>query len=61
MELPAPLEHVAVCFRRGSIVARLMRLRRSALQMKHDPFTLMVMADKDGKAEGWVFDDERDG
>ena len=51
MELPAPLEHIAVYYRRGSIVARLMRLRRSALQMKHDPFTLMVMADKDGKAE----------
>lgn len=61
MELPAPLEHIAVYYRRGAIVARLMRLRRSALQMKHDPFTLMVMADADGKAEGWVFDDDRDG
>ena len=30
-------------YRRGAIVARLMRLRRSASQMKHDPFTLMVV------------------
>lgn len=60
-ELPAPLEHIAVYYRRGAIVAKLMRLRRSASQMKHDPFTLMVIADSNNKAEGWLYDDDRDG
>lgn len=37
------------------------RLRRSASQMKHDPFTLRVIADERGKASGRIFHDERDG
>lgn len=59
--LPAPLSHIPVYQREGSVVARQLRLRRSASQMKHDPFTLYIFENKEGTASGWLYEDERDG
>ena len=59
--LPAPISHSPVYQREGSVVARQLRLRRSASQMKHDPFTLYVFESREGVASGFVYEDERDG
>lgn len=59
--MPAPLSHIPVYQREGTVVARQLRLRRSASQMKYDPFTLYIFEDREGAAAGWVYEDERDG
>ena len=38
-----------------------MRLRRSASQMKHDPYTLYIFENTNGYASGSIYEDERDG
>lgn len=58
---PAPLSHIPVYQREGSVVARQLRLRRSASQMKHDPFTLYIFESMEGTASGFIYEDERDG
>lgn len=60
-ELPAPLDFMPVYQREGTIIAKQVRLRRSASQMLHDPFTLVVMGDAADRAVGHVFHDDRDG
>ena len=59
--LPAPMDFIPVLQRAGTVVPLQTRLRRSASQMKHDPFTLRVIADAEGRAVGRVFHDARDG
>ena len=38
-----------------------MRLRRSASQMIHDPYTLFIFENTNGYASGSIYEDERDG
>ena len=59
--VPAPLHYTPVYQRAGTVVALQTRVRRSASQMKHDPFTLHVVADGLGNAEGYIYHDNRDG
>ena len=61
VSLEAPLERIPVMQKAGSVVARQMRLRRSAAMMTHDPFSYFIVRDDAGKAEGWIYHDERDG
>lgn len=55
------MDYIPVLQRAGTIVPLQMRLRRSASQMKQDPFTLRVIADANDSAIGYVYHDERDG
>lgn len=55
------MDYIPVLQRAGTIVPLQMRLRRSASQMKHDPFTLRVIGDPNDSAIGHVYHDERDG
>ena len=59
--LDAPLDFIPVLQRAGTVVPLQTRVRRSASQMMHDPFTLRVIADKQGRASGRIFHDARDG
>ena len=59
--VPAPLQFTPVYQRAGTVVALQTRVRRSSSQMKHDPFTLHVVADSLGNAEGYIYHDDRDG
>lgn len=54
----APLDKIPVYQRGGSIIPRKMRVRRSSALMVHDPFTLIVCLDAEGKANGTLFVDD---
>ncbi|KAI9266106.1 glycosyl hydrolases family 31-domain-containing protein [Sporodiniella umbellata] len=55
----APLSTIPVYYRGGHIVPRRERIRRSSTAMKHDPFTLVIAQDGEGKAQGKLYlDDE---
>jgi len=55
----APLERIPVFLRGGKVLARKMRLRRSAPLMFYDPYTLVVGPDASGMASGILYlDDE---
>ncbi len=53
-----PLEKLPTYLRGGHIVPRRERVRRSSLLMKDDPYTLLVVLDKNGKAEGMLYADD---
>lgn len=56
------LDSIPVLQRFGSILARQMRLRRSALQTINDPFTLNVLPSlRTNTSEGQLYLDSRDG
>lgn len=57
--LQAPMDHIPVLARGGSIVPRKMRLRRSSKLMFYDPYTLIVAPDANDEATGQLYlDDE---
>lgn len=57
--LEAPLDHIPVLARGGSIVPRKMRLRRSSKLMFYDPYTLIIAPDANDEAIGELYlDDE---
>ena len=58
VSIPVTLHKTAVYQKEGSIVPRKMRIRRSTVAMKNDPYTLIVIADKEGKAEGTLYIDD---
>ena len=58
VNVQAPLDKIPVYYRGGSIVPRKERVRRSSQMMAYDPFTLVVVLDSDGKAEGELFVDD---
>jgi alpha 1,3-glucosidase len=58
VSVSAPLEKIPVYQRSGSIISRKMRLRRSSLLMKHDPYTLTVAMDANGEAAGDIYMDD---
>jgi alpha 1,3-glucosidase len=56
--LQAPLTHIPVFIRGGSIVVRQDRLRRSSTQMQHDPFTIVVAPSATQSAHGHLYWDD---
>ncbi|KAJ4373594.1 glucosidase II [Didymella sp. IMI 355093] len=56
--VPAPLEKIPLLMRGGHIIPRRDRPRRSSGLMKYDPFTLVVVLDKDGNAAGTLYIDD---
>ncbi|KAG7201657.1 hypothetical protein KM043_004387 [Ampulex compressa] len=58
VSIPVTLHKIPVFQRSGSIVSRKMRIRRSTVAMKNDPYTLIVIADGEGKATGKLYIDD---
>lgn len=58
VSISTPLTKIPVFQRRGTIVPRKMRVRRSSTLMLNDPFTLYVALDDKGHAEGNVYIDD---
>ncbi|KAJ4346927.1 glucosidase II [Didymosphaeria variabile] len=56
--VPAPLEKIPLLMQGGNIIPRRDRPRRSSGLMKFDPFTLVVVLDKDGAAKGELYIDD---
>lgn len=56
--VPAPLEKVPLLMQGGHIIPRKDRPRRSSGLMKWDPYTLVVVLDKNGQAEGTLYVDD---
>ncbi|KAF2743555.1 glycoside hydrolase family 31 protein [Sporormia fimetaria CBS 119925] len=54
----APLEKIPLLMQGGHIIPRRDRPRRSSGLMKYDPFTLVVVLDKDGNAQGTLYLDD---
>ncbi|KAI5290699.1 hypothetical protein KEM54_000708 [Ascosphaera aggregata] len=54
----APLEKVPVLMQGGHIIPRKDRPRRSSGLMRYDPYTLVIVLDKNGKAEGTLYEDD---
>ncbi|XP_054006859.1 neutral alpha-glucosidase AB [Hylaeus anthracinus] len=58
VNVPVTLHKIPVFQRGGSIVPRKMRIRRSTVAMKNDPYTLVVITDSNGKANGTLYIDD---
>jgi len=54
----APLEKIPLLMQGGNIIPRKDRPRRSSGLMKCDPYTLVVVLDKNGRAEGTLYVDD---
>ncbi|PGH27144.1 hypothetical protein AJ80_01100 [Polytolypa hystricis UAMH7299] len=54
----APLEKIPLLMQGGHIIPRKDRYRRSSGLMKWDPYTLIVVLDKKGEAEGTLYVDD---
>ncbi|MCJ1394130.1 hypothetical protein MMC18_007008 [Xylographa bjoerkii] len=57
-KLRAPLDKIPLLMQGGHIIPRKDRARRSSGLMRFDPFTLVVVLDNEGKAEGTVYVDD---
>ncbi|KAL5355356.1 glycosyl hydrolases family 31-domain-containing protein [Aspergillus floccosus] len=56
--VPAPIEKMPLLMQGGHIIPRKDRPRRSSGLMKWDPYTLVIVLDKKGQAEGTVYVDD---
>ena len=56
--ISAPLEKIPMLMQSGHIIPRKDRPRRSSGLMKWDPYTLVVILNEDGKAEGELYVDD---
>ncbi|PTU21046.1 hypothetical protein P175DRAFT_0436529 [Aspergillus ochraceoroseus IBT 24754] len=56
--VPAPIEKVPVLMQGGHIIPRKDRPRRSSGLMKYDPYTLVVVLDRNGQADGTLYVDD---
>jgi len=56
--IPAPLEKLPLLMQGGHIIPRKDRPRRSSGLMKWDPYTLVIVLDKNGQAEGSLYVDD---
>ena len=57
-DFAAPLDKIPILMQGGHIFARKDRPRRSSGLMKHDPYTLVIVLDKTGKASGDLYVDD---
>lgn len=58
VHVDAPLEKIPLLMQGGHVIPRKDRPRRSSGLMKWDPYTLMVVVGKDGKADGSLYVDD---
>ena len=58
VQVDAPLEKIPILMQGGHIIPRKDRPRKSSGLMKWDPYTLVVVVGKDGKAEGSLYIDD---
>lgn len=58
VNVAAPLEKIPLLMQGGHVFARKDRPRRSSGLMKWDPYTLVVVLDRSGKAEGELYVDD---
>lgn len=58
VRIAAPLDRIPLLMQEGHIIPRRDRPRRSSSLMRWDPFTLVVVLDSDGKAEGTLYIDD---
>jgi alpha 1,3-glucosidase len=58
--VPADMNTIPVFQRGGSVIPRKLRLRRSTLLMKSDPYTLYVALDRSSKAQGSLYMDDEE-
>lgn len=56
--VPAPVEKVPILMQGGHVVPRKDRPRRSSGLMKYDPYTLVIVLDKNGEADGTLYVDD---
>ncbi|KAK8187127.1 glycosyl hydrolases family 31-domain-containing protein [Phyllosticta capitalensis] len=59
-KIDAPLEKIPLLMQGGHIIPRRDRPRRSSSLMKYDPYTLVIVLGKDGKASGELYVDDGD-
>lgn len=57
-KVPAPMDKVPLLMQGGHIIPRKDRPRRSSDLMRWDPFTLVVVLDENGEAEGTLYVDD---
>ena len=60
IKVSSPIDTIPVFQRGGSIIARKLRLRRSSMLMKKDPYTLYVALDHSKKAAGHLYMDDEE-
>ena len=60
LEVDSPIDKIPVFQRGGSIITRKLRLRRSTMLMKTDPYTLYVALDAIGQAVGHLYMDDEE-
>jgi alpha 1,3-glucosidase len=60
VRVPSPIDKIPVFQRGGSIIPRKLRLRRSTMMMKSDPYTLYVALDASKKSAGALYMDDED-
>lgn len=60
-KIPAPLDKIPVLMQGGHIIPRRDRPRRSSGLMKWDPYTLVIVLDDTGSAEGTLYVDDGEG
>ena len=60
MNVPSPIDLIPVFQRGGSIIPRKLRLRRSTMLMKSDPYTLYVALDNAMQARGELYMDDEE-
>ena len=58
VSVPAPLDTIPILMRAGNIIPRKDRPRRSSGLMKFDPYTLLVVLDDKGAAQGKLYFDD---
>jgi len=58
VSIPAPLDKIPLLMQAGHIFPRRDRPRRSSGLMKFDPFTLVIVLDDTGRAEGFLYLDD---
>lgn len=60
VRVSAPIDKIPVYQRGGSIIPRKLRLRRSSMLMKTDPYTLFIALDANKRATGRLYMDDED-
>lgn len=60
LNVQAPIDKIPVYQRGGSIIPRKLRLRRSTMLMKSDPYTLFVALDASKRASGTLYMDDEE-
>jgi alpha 1,3-glucosidase len=58
--IPSDIDYIPVFQRGGSIIPRKLRLRRSTMTMRADPYTLYVALDSSNKANGTLYMDDEE-